>query len=160
MVNKTKKFLEEWIDNDSKLIAQHLYINSLSHKIKMSQHYLISKGNWVGLAPIGYKNVRYPSGKADIVVDTIQSAIIKKLFNAFATGHYSIKTLTKLAHTLELKSRKGTPVSERCINDMLKNRFYVGQMMWKGSLYPHKYQTIIDKPLFGKVQTVLREHLC
>ena len=142
------------------LLAHNFYIDSLSRNIKASQQHLINKGFCINLAPIGYKNVRDASGHADVVVDAIKAPIITKLFKEYSTGSYSIKTLTELAHTLGLQNRQGKPVSETCINDMLKNKFYIGMMRWNKKFYPHKYPTIIDKSLFDKVQEVLIEHTC
>lgn len=142
------------------LLKKCCYISTLSHNIRVAQQHYINKGFCMHLAPIGYKNVRYTSGRPDVVVDTIKAPIITKLFKEYSTGSYSIKTLTELAHTLGLKNRKGKPVSETCINDMLKNRFYIGMQRWNETLYPHKYPTIIDESLFDKVQEVLMEHTC
>lgn len=141
-------------------LSHNYYINNLSHNIKTAQQHFISNGRCMYLAPIGYKNVRDASGYADVVVDTIKAPIITKLFKEYSTGSYSIKTLTELAHTLGLQNRNGKPVSETCINDMLKNKFYIGMQRWNQTLYPHKYPTIIDKHLFDKVQEVLMEHTC
>ena len=141
-------------------LSHNYYINNLSHNIKTAQQHFISNGRCMYLAPIGYKNVRDASGYADVVVDTIKAPIITKLFKEYSTGSYSIKTLTELAHTLGLKNRNGELVSETCINDMLKNKFYIGMQRWNQTLYPHKYPTIIDKHLFDKVQEVLMEHTC
>lgn len=139
-------------------LMKYCYINSLSRNIKASQQHFISNGRCMYLAPIGYKNVRDASGYADVVVDTIKAPIITKLFKEYSTGSYSIKTLTELAHTLGLKNRNGKLVSETCINDMLKNKFYIGMMRWNKKFYPHIYSTIIDKSLFDKVQNIMMKH--
>ena len=163
-----QNFIIDKVSYDEHMIARinamflmkYYYINSLSRNIKASQQHFISNGRCMYLAPIGYKNVRDASGYADVVVDTIKAPIITKLFKEYSTGSYSIKTLTELAHTLGLKNRNGALVSETCINDMLKNKFYIGMQRWNQTLYPHKYPTIIDKHLFDKVQEVLMEHTC
>lgn len=133
-------------------------LNMYLNKIKKTQTYYVERGYCMGLVPIGYKNVRNDSGCPDIVVDTIKAPIITKLFKEYSTGSYSIKTLTELAHTLGLQNRNGKPVSETCINDMLKNKFYIGMMRWNKKFYPHNYPTIIDKSLFDKVQNIMMKH--
>ena len=131
-----------------------MYLNKIK---KTHTTYYIEQGYYMGLAPIGYKNVR---DACNIVIDTKKAPIIIKLFREYSTGNYSIKTLTELAHTLGLVNKNGKPVSETCVNNILKNRFYFGMMRWKKEFYPHNYPTIIDKPLFDKVQEVLMEHTC
>ncbi|MBQ7632663.1 MAG: recombinase family protein [Alphaproteobacteria bacterium] len=160
IIDKNNYNTEMRVRINAMFLMKYYYINSLSRNIKASQQHFISNGRCMYLAPIGYKNVRDASGYADVVVDTIKAPIITKLFKEYSTGSYSIKTLTELAHTLGLKNRNGALVSETCINDMLKNKFYIGMQRWNQTLYPHKYPTIIDKHLFDKVQEVLMEHTC
>lgn len=133
-----------------------MYITSLKYKIRRSQELYRSQGRYMGMAPIGYKNVREKYNNANIIVDTKKASIILELFNAYATGKYSIKQLTEKAHSLGLVNRYNKPVSESCINNMLKNPFYYGEMRVKGQLLPHKYQIIVDKPIFNKVQKIMK----
>ena len=92
----------------------------------------------------------------DIIFDTERAPIIVKLFNAYATGEYTIKQLTKLAHSLGLVNRQGKFISEGCISNMLQNPFYYGEFLIKGKIYPHIYPKLIDKSLFDTVQTIMK----
>lgn len=142
----------------SSFIASVLtYIANLSYNIKRAQEYNIMNGLYQGLAPIGYKNIRDTSERADIVVDQEKASIIMKLYRAYSTEEYSIKELTEFAHSLGLKNKKDHLVSKSCIHDILTNPFYYGEMSWKKKLYPHKYPRIIHKSTFDRVQDILKQ---
>ena len=108
-------------------LIKNLYIAELKKHIRLSLEYKRSRGEYTGLAPIGYKNIQNQKNKSDVIVDTERAPIIVKLFNAYATGEYTIKQLTKLAHSLGLVNRQGKFISEGCISNMLQNPFYYGE---------------------------------
>ena len=127
------------------VLTTRLYINSLADNVRMSKIQQAKQGYYMGLAPLGYKNIRNAFGKNDIIVDDEKAPIIIELFNAYATGLYSLDDIVKLAHTLGLKNKKGNFISKTYVLSILKNHFYYGKMKIYRKLYPHKYQTIIDK---------------
>lgn len=138
------------------LLASKMYIEMLKNNISRSLEYKRSQGQYTEFAPIGYQNIRDKKNGSDIIADTKQAPIVVKLFNAFATGQYTIKQLTKLAVSLGLSSRQGKSVSESCISNMLKNPFYYGEFCIKGKIYPHKHPKFIEKSLFDTVQTIIK----
>lgn len=137
-------------------LIKNLYIAELKNHIRLSLEYKRSRGEYTGLAPIGYKNIQNQKNKSDIIFDTERAPIIVKLFNAYATGEYTIKQLTKLAHSLGLVNKQGKFISEGCISNMLQNPFYYGEFLIKGKIYPHIYPKLIDKSLFDTVQTIMK----
>ena len=60
--------------------------------------------------------------------------------------------MKKLGLTSNTKNPKPLAVSR--IEGILKDPFYYGIMRRKGELWPHKYEHLIDKSLFDKVQAV------
>lgn len=133
-----------------------MYITMLKKHIRLSLEYKRSHGQYTGMAPIGYKNIRDKNNRSDIIVDTKQAPIIVELFNAYATGQYTITKLTRLAVSLGLVNRQGKSVSESCISNMLKNPFYYGEFRIMGKTYPHIYKKLIDKSLFDEVQIIVK----
>lgn len=99
--------------------------------------------------------IRDENNKIDIIVDSKQASIIMKLFRAYATEQYTIKQVFELARSLGLVNQQGNAVSERCVNNILKNPFYYGKIRINNQLMPHKYQTFIEKSLFDRVQEVM-----
>lgn len=139
---------------DMSILAINIYRNSLKDHISRSLHFNYCNGIYPRLAPIGYLNSRDSSNRPDIVLDYSKASIITDLFKEYATGKYSISTLTQEARKLGLKTKNGD-ISKDCIRNMLSNPFYYGEFYIKSKLYPHKYPTIIDKALFDTVQDVL-----
>ncbi len=138
------------------LLTSRMYIEMLKNNIFRSLEYKRYQGEYTELAPIGYKNIRNKQNRLEIIADTKQAPIVVELFNAFATGQYTIKQLTKLAVSLGLSSRQGKSVSESCISNMLENPFYYGEFCIKGKIYPHKHPKLIEKSLFDTVQTIIK----
>lgn len=132
-----------------------IYIKTLQDNIRKSLKHNKSKEQHMELAPIGYKSIRDENNKIDIIVDSKQASIIMKLFRAYATEEYTIKQVFELARSLGLVNQQGNAVSERCVNNILKNPFYYGKIRINNQLMPHKYQTFIEKSLFDRVQEVM-----
>lgn len=136
-------------------ITAKMYIELLKNNIRESLKYNREYDKYRGLAPIGYKCIRDENNKIDIIVDSKQASIIMKLFRAYATEEYTIKQVFELARSLGLVNQQGNAVSERCVNNILKNPFYYGKIRINNQLMPHKYQTFIEKSLFDRVQEVM-----
>lgn len=154
--NSSASDIKRW---DMYMSSANMLANIISQHIIQSKTYNLSQGKWQSKAPIGYVNVRDINNNASIEIDTIRAPIIKKLFEEYATGKHSIKSLTELAKSLGLLI-KGKSVSNICIKHMLKNPFYYGEMCVKGQLIPHIYTPIIDKALFIRVQGKLISKNC
>ena len=68
--------------------------------------------------------------------------------------------MEELAFEMGLKSahRKCTHTLSRVqIHEMLKNKFYIGQMKVKDELMPHRYPPLISKEIFNRVQEIINE---
>lgn len=125
------------------------YSDAISDNIKRAYEQLIKQGTWLSLAPVGYKNIRKEDGSADIIIDEKMAPLIKKAFELYATGAYSIELLRK-----KFLDDYGVTWAKGYLAKALSNPFYYGVMIIKGEKYPHKYPHIITKELFDKVQAV------
>lgn len=134
------------------------YTDSLSYNVKRSLDKNFSEGKWQGFAPLGYLNKRDEDNKAYMIVDPVRGPIIKKLFEEYATGKHSLKTLWIMSQKLGLytktKKHKGKLVSRNTLFDVLTNPFYYGVMCIKGEFIPHIYEPLITKELFDRVQDI------
>lgn len=145
---------------DMYVCSAQMTADIMKTKVMQAQLYNLAKGKWQSFAPIGYINVRDKYNRANIEVDPECAPLVKKLFEEYATGKHSIKSLTEFAKELNLCSKRGRqskPISQTCVNNLLNNQFYIGKMLVKGQLIPHIYPSIIDKALFDKVQEVLSQ---
>ena len=137
------------------------YTDSLSYNVKRSLVKNWNSGKWQGTAPLGYLNRHTDDddNKAIIIVDPVRGPIIKYLFQEFATGKHTLKTLWNLSKEIGLytknKKRPGCFISKNTLYDVLTNPFYHGVMCVKGDFYNHIYEPLITKELFDKVQDIL-----
>ena len=79
------------------------YIDNLSENIKRGHRQKLKNGLWPQMAPLGYLNNRETK---QIYVDKEKSPLIKKAFEAYATGKYTLKELRKIINELGLKGRR------------------------------------------------------
>src|SRR3990167_976761 len=125
------------------------YSDAISDNVKRAQEQKLRKGEWLAKAPFGYKNIKKDDGTTDIIVEEYEAQIIKKTFELYATGAFSIDLLLK-----KLKSEHGVPWPRGSLGKLLNNPFYHGIMIVKGKKYPHRYPPLISLALFDKVQEV------
>lgn len=123
------------------------YSDAISDNIKRALEQKRRKGEWSSKAPYGYKNIRHPDGKSDIMVDDYQSKVVQKIYELYATGAYSMLLICK-----KIKEDYGINWSKGYLDFVMKNPFYSGIMKSNGKLYPHCYPPIISTNLFNQVQ--------
>lgn len=119
------------------------YSDAISDNVKRAQETKIRKGEWLSKAPFGYKNIQLENDTTDIVINEHDASIVKKVFELYASGAYSMELLCKkIKQDFNLSWPKGS------LGKLLNNPFYHGTMIIKGKAYPHRYPQIISKTLF------------
>ena len=129
-------------------------LRKISQRTAMGMEQKAREGIRPSKAPIGYKNVSDESGKRIIVIDKKTAPFIKKAFELYATGNYSLKRLGETLYFDGFKNKKGEKYPPRKFEWMLKNSFYIGQLPYKGAIYEGKQEPIISKDLFYQVQSM------
>jgi len=132
------------------------FVLQISDNVKRTNEYKIRHGEWIGKAPVGYVNTIDENGNKDIIPDPARAHLVVKMFELYATGNYSIRTLAEEMKKLGLRTtlKNSKPLTTGMIHSTLQNPFYYGMMRVKNELYPHRYQPLISKDLFDKVQQV------
>jgi len=125
------------------------YSDAISDNVKRAQEQKLRNGEWIAKAPYGYKNIKLPGDKTDIVVDEYASKIAQKAFELYATGAYSLALLCN-----KIKDDYGVVWTASHLDKIFNNHFYYGIMVIKGKQYPHKYPPLIAQALFEKVQEI------
>lgn len=125
------------------------FSDAISDSVKRGLEQKLRKGEFPGKAPYGYQNIRISDDKREIILDETTSVYVQKAYELYATGGYSLDLLRQ-----KLKADYSITWSHSCIDKILKNTFYYGMMLWKGNLYPHKYQPTISKALFDQVMQI------
>src|SRR3989339_375764 len=131
------------------------YIDNLSENVKRGLRQKLRRGERPGLAPAGYLNdLRHHT----VVKDPERWQIVKKMFEAYATGNFTLEGIQKLSFSLGLVSRRtNEALTIGIIQAMLKSPTYYGVFLIKGEMYQGVHEPIISKQLFDKVQEVMRQ---
>ena len=130
------------------------YSDNLSENVKRGFRQKLRRGEWPAKAPLGYVN---NSKTRNIEPDLVKAKIITKAFEEYSQGKHTLESLGKRLAEFGLVSKNGTPLAKATIQRMLTNLAYIGLIQQKGETYEGKYQPIISKKLFEKVQQKLRE---
>ena len=130
------------------------YVDNLSENVKRGLREKVRRGQWPGAAPIGYLN-DYKSHT--IIVDREKAPFVRKIFEIYASGDYSLKELLRQTHRWGLLGRSGKPIRECGLSTILNNPFYYGVMRFKGELFDANHPPLVSKKLFDRTQEVLRK---
>jgi site-specific DNA recombinase len=161
------------IDIDG-MFASH-YSRVISERVRAGNAKARSEGKCLGFAPVGYLD----GGSDSKPLDPERAPIVKRMFELYATGEWSVVQLSKWAHQQGLRSkpRRATrtteemleggdnnspkasrPLSKSGVCLILSNPFYIGKLNHRGSTLNGMHQPLIDVALFNKVQEILDEH--
>ncbi len=123
-----------------------------------------ANGGTVGQAPLGYLNV---GEKVDgrevrtVVLDEERAPLIKMMFELYATGTHSYRDLQRIVTEAGLRTRPtkslpaGREITIYSIGRLLRDRYYLGRIVFKGKEYQGRHEPIIGQELFDRVQDVL-----
>jgi DNA invertase Pin-like site-specific DNA recombinase len=131
------------------------YVDNLSQNVHRGLKFKIKKGIWPARAPMGYRNDR---NAKNIVIYEQEAKVIKKAFELYSTGNYSLADIGQLFLENGIKNRisGGTPNGSN-LRRLLMRPFYTGYMVYKGELYQGTHESLISKELFDKVQLVVKQ---
>ena len=118
------------------------YIDNLSENIKRGHRQKLRKGIWPGFAPLGYLNNHKTKA---IDTDKEKSPVIRKCFELYSTGEYTLKSIKQFLADTKIDSYKGNDLSCSCVQRMLKNPFYYGVFKFNGEIYQGTHEPIISK---------------
>jgi site-specific DNA recombinase len=139
------------------LIARK-YVENLSEEVKKGMRQKCREGGWPTWSPLGYLNVKEATEKkrtGGIIPDPAKADLVRELFNAADTGAYSLGDLERLAQRIGLQGRNGTTLRKQAISYVMHNRAYIGEIEWSGVVYAGKYEPLIDREQFERVQSIL-----
>lgn len=129
------------------------YVDDLSVNVKRGNKAKLEKGGWPGSAPLGYINDKH---KKCLVIDQEKAYFVKRCFELYSTGRYTVAELLKILTEEGLRSRNNTIVSKSNIHKLLQNTFYYGLMFNNGNYYQGNHDPLISKSLFDSAQLVLK----
>ena len=137
-----------------KVLMAKNYIDNLSEEVKKGMAEKAAQGDFPHKAPFGYKN---NTETHTIEVDEAVAKVIRRLFELYASGQYSLRALRKQAIAEGLMKPSGRPFGISELEYHLKNPIYYGTFRWKGTLYRGNHTPLVRKSLFDQVQAVFKE---
>lgn len=120
------------------------------------------KGLWVGgMVPLGYE---LKDGKLSIVEEEADRVrLIFQRYLALSSVNRLVLELresgirTKIRKLSNGKTRGGVPFTQGSLFYILRNRFYIGEVVYKGEICPGPQPPLIGRALFDAVQRCLTE---
>ena len=130
------------------------YVDNLSENIKRGHRAKLRKGIWPSFAPLGYVNNHKTR---DINIDLEKAPLIRKGFELYSTGKYTLKQIAKVLKDLGLRSYKSNVLAVSCVQRILRSSFYYGLFEFKDETYQGSHEPLISKKLFDKCQEVMKD---
>jgi site-specific DNA recombinase len=122
------------------------------------------KGLWVGgMAPLGYD-----TKDRKITVNEAEARTVRTIFRSYLKlGSLNLvmaelrkrAIITKRRQLQSGKTVGGIPFTRGPLAHLLRNRFYIGEVMFKGETLPGEQPAIVDRDLFEAVQAKLNAQL-
>ncbi|TSC94418.1 MAG: recombinase [Parcubacteria group bacterium Licking1014_1] len=130
------------------------YVDSLSENTKRGLRQKVRRGEYPSLAPVGYLN---DSRVKTVVVDKKRAPIIRQAFELYAEGNHRLEDISDFLAQNKIVSKSGKKIHITRATFILSNPFYCGLFRYAGEIHEGKYEPIIAKKLFDKVQEVLEQ---
>jgi site-specific DNA recombinase len=130
------------------------YVDNLSENIKRGHRQKLKNGLWPQMAPLGYLNNKVTKM---VYVNKEKAPLLKKSFELYASGKYTLKNLRKIISDFGLVGTKGKMLSVSNFQYLLQNPFYHGLIRYNGEYFEGKHEPIISKKLFDQVQEVMKQ---
>jgi site-specific DNA recombinase len=130
------------------------YIRNLREEAKKGIYGRLKQGFYPLPAPLGYLD--NGAGKAK-TIDPQKGPLVKKAFELYTQGTFSLITLREKLHDLGLRSKDGTKVSVSALAKLLRNPFYVGLIHVKrtGQMFQGNQAPLVTKHTFDRVQEIM-----
>ena len=130
------------------------YVDSLSENTKRGLRQKVRRGEYPGIAPVGYINdIRSKS----IIVDRKKAKIIKQAFELYSKGDKRLEDIANFLAQSGILSRHGNRIHKTRATFILSNPFYCGLFRHSKELHEGNHKPIIAKKIFDKVQEVLNQ---
>jgi site-specific DNA recombinase len=122
------------------------------------------KGLWVGgMAPLGYdtkdRKISTNDTEADRVRTIFHSYLRLGSLNRLMADLRDQGIVTKVRTLKTGKTAGGIPFTRGPLAHLLRNRFYIGEVAFKGEVLPGEQPAIVDRQLFDAVQVKLTQQV-
>ena len=131
------------------------YIRNLRDEVRKGFYGRLKQGLYPLQAPIGYLD---QGGGRPKTIDPVRGPLVRKAFELYATGDWSLDSLREELASRGLRTRAGAWVSRSGMSTLLNNPFYVGLIKIRKTGEPFQgiHEPLVEKALFDRVQGVLQ----
>ena len=159
VIQQIKTYDRDYNPEDNVVIASiefgmaNQYIRDLSRNVKRGQAEKIRLGEYPGgYVPLGYTR---NNKTRKIQLDRKNWHYIKEIFQLYATGLYSIRSLTEKFYEKGLRSKTKKEIGTSSIHRILTNPFYYGWFKWGDKLHKGIHAPIVSKKMFDDIQEIM-----
>jgi DNA invertase Pin-like site-specific DNA recombinase len=131
------------------------YIRNLRDETRKGFYGRLKQGLYPLPAPLGYLDLGHGKPKD---VDPVKAPLVRRAFQLYATGSWTLQQLCEELHRSGLRNRRGSAVSINGLSTILNNPFYIGiiRLTRTGQTFRGVHQPLIAKSIFDRVQLVLK----
>lgn len=137
------------------------YSVELSQKVKRNLKLNAEKGFFNGgYPPFGYKVVTVDCGtykKRKLEIDSELAPIVKEVFEMRADDT-NLLDIVDFLNNKGYKTVMGNSFQKSSLENMFRNKKYIGTITFDGVEYPNIMPAIIDEELFNRVQLVVQKY--
>lgn len=125
------------------------YSRNLSVRVKEGIQTKLKKGEFPNMAPLGYINK-----DKKIYSDSEFVPLVKRVFELYSSGSYSLKQLVNKLYDEGFRSKYGSKIWKSTYERMLKNPVYVGLIPYNDKIFKGIHEPIISEELFESCQNI------
>jgi site-specific DNA recombinase len=153
ILSPDSKSSQQFVHGIKVLMARNYSLNLGEETIKgMTEK--ARAGIYPSYAPVGYRNVDGTNGKRTIVPDPDTAPVITDIFERFAAGAHSVKSLVKEINSEGVQLR-GRSLQSSVVHQILRKRLYMGDFDWDGTTYPGTHEPLVSREVWQRVQELL-----
>lgn len=142
-------------------VFSQFYSDQLSENVTVSKAARAKKDKlWNSAIPFGYAvHYKKDGGDSRPYPDPQDAAGVQLAFEKYAIGQYSYndiaRVLNEAGYRPKGRGKRALPLfSKDTVEDILKNRFYLGEINYKGEWYPGIHEPLISAELFDACTAV------
>lgn len=145
------------VENIMASIAQ-FYSANLADEVRKGMRQKVLGGGWPHQPPRGYVVSRTTNARESVVeVHPREGPLIRRAFELYATGAYSLKALARRLATDGLTARSGRPIAVSYLRRLLVNPFYAGRLRWGDLDVAGKHEPLVSDVVLEQVRTAIEK---
>lgn len=145
-----------WLTQTFGAAMAKFYSDNLSAEVRKGLRGKFEQGGCLTRAPVGYTNVpRTRGSKASVVVDPETAPLIRRMFEEYATGTYSLAALADLLFDAGLRTKTGRAFPKERVRKLLRHPFYKGFVRYGDAVRPGAHEPLVSAELWEAAQGVL-----